>query len=59
MVFFFFKQKTAYDIRGLQNYSRTQGQTLQQLNRDARTLQGIATPQYYQNYGNYYQGYGQ
>ena len=55
----FLNRQLGNDIRGLQNYSRTQGQTLQQLNRDARTLQGIATPQYYQNYGNYYQGYGQ
>jgi len=55
----YLNRQVGNDIRSLQNYSRYQGLNLQQLNKDARTLQGIATPQYYQNYGNYYQGYGQ
>ncbi len=55
----FLNRQLGNDIRGLQNSTRTQGMNLQQLNKDSRTLQGVGTPQYYQNYGNYYQGYGQ
>lgn len=52
-------QQYGRDIRGLEQSTRAQGSSLQQLNRDTRSLQGVGTPQFYQNYGNYYQGYGQ
>jgi hypothetical protein len=55
----YMNQQTGRDIRGLEQNTRTQGAGLQQLNRDTRNLQGVATPQFYQNYGNYYPGYGQ
>lgn len=51
-------QQYGRDIRGLERDTRRQGSSLQQLNKDTRTLQGVSTPQF-QNYGNYYQGYGQ
>ena len=47
------------DIRGLERDTRMQGTNLQQLNQQSRTLQGVGTPQFYMNYGNYYPGYGQ
>ncbi len=43
-------------IRGLQNTSRHQGAAIHTLDRETRTLQGISTPQYYQNYRDYYPG---
>lgn len=52
-------QQYGRDIRGLERDTRMQGSSLQQLNKETRTLQGVGTPQFYQNYGNYYQGYGQ
>jgi hypothetical protein len=55
----FFNRQLGQDLRSLQNNARTQGVDLQQLYRANQTLQGVATPQYYQNTGNYYQGYGQ
>jgi hypothetical protein len=55
----FFNRQLNQDIRTLQNSARTQGVDLRQLYRSNESLQGVATPQYYQNYGNYYQGYGQ
>ncbi|MEN6557819.1 MAG: hypothetical protein ABFC54_06535 [Thermoguttaceae bacterium] len=55
----FLNQRFGSDIRGLQNSTRTQGINLQNLNQQNRTLQGVGTPQYYMNYGNYYPGYGQ
>ena len=51
-------QQYGRDIRGLERDARMQGSSLQQLNRNTQTLQGVSTPQF-QNYGNYYQGYGQ
>lgn len=45
-------------IRGLQNNSRRQGRALQNLGREAQVLQGVSTPQYYMNTGNYYPGLG-
>jgi hypothetical protein len=45
------------DIRGLQSNTMQQGSALQQLNN--RTLQGVSTPQFYMNMGNYYPGQGQ
>jgi hypothetical protein len=55
----FLNQQFGRDIRGLENNSRTQGVNLQQLYRTNQTLQGVATPQYYMNTGNYYPGAGQ
>ena len=47
----YLNQQYGRDIRGLQGDSRTQGQSLQQ---QSRQLQGVSTPQFYMNYGNYY-----
>ncbi len=47
------------DISGLQRNSRLQGMSLQQMNQQNRTLQGVGTPQFYMNYGNYYPYQGQ
>jgi len=55
----YMNQRLGNDIRGLQNSTRMQGMNLQHLNRETRTLQGVGTPQFYMNYGNYYSGYGQ
>ncbi|MEN6405087.1 MAG: hypothetical protein ABFC77_01320 [Thermoguttaceae bacterium] len=55
----FLNQRFGNDIRGLQNSTRTQGINLQNLNQQNRTLQGVGTPQYYMNYGNYYPSSGQ
>jgi hypothetical protein len=52
-------QQFSGDIRGLQNNTRTQGVNLQNLNRDTRALQGVGTPQYYQNTQGYFPGNGQ
>ncbi len=49
----YLNQQYGRDIRGLQTDSRTQGQSLQQINQ-SRQLQGVSTPQFYMNYGNYY-----
>jgi hypothetical protein len=46
-------QQYGRDIRGLQSDSRLQGSSLQQINQ-SRQLQGVSTPQFYMNYGNYY-----
>lgn len=51
-------QQYGYQIRGLQHDTRLQGSNLQQLNRE-RALEGVGTPQFYQNTGSYYQGFGQ
>jgi len=51
-------QQFGHDIRGLQNDTRMQGSNLQQLNQ-TRQLQGVGTPQFYMNYGNYYSFPGQ
>jgi hypothetical protein len=52
-------QQVRGDISGLQRNSRTQGMNLQQLNQQNRSLQGVGTPQFYMNYGNYYPYQGQ
>jgi hypothetical protein len=46
-------QQYGRDIRGLQTDSRMQGSSLQQINQ-SRQLQGVSTPQFYMNYGSYY-----
>jgi len=51
-------QQFGRDISGMERSAIMQGSAIQQLNRDSRTLQGVATPQYYQNFGPYYQGPG-
>jgi hypothetical protein len=51
-------QQFGHDIRGLQNDTRMQGSSLQQLNQ-TRQLQGVGTPQFYMNYGSYYNMGGQ
>ncbi len=55
----YLNQQFGHEIRGLERDTRMQGTNLQQINRQNRTLQGVGTPQFYMNYGNYYQGYGQ
>lgn len=53
-------QRFNMDIYGLERRARIQQHSLQQMERQERTLQGVATPQYYQNYGGYYNSpYGQ
>lgn len=52
----FLNQQFNREIRNLDNTSRMQRVDLQQLYRSNETLQGVATPQFYMNYGNYYQG---
>ena len=48
------------DIHRLdRNTSQLQGTVQQQLDLQNRTLQGVATPQFYMNYGNYYPNQGQ
>jgi hypothetical protein len=49
-------QKFGNDIFGLQRNARIQGAALQQINPQARSLQGVGTPQYYMNTGGYYPG---
>ncbi len=55
----FLNQQFNRDIRTLNNTSQTQRVDLQQLYRTNQSLQGVATPQYYMNYGSYYPGSGQ
>ena len=50
----FLNKQFGRDIRGLQNRRVQQGVNMQQLYRSNETLQGVATPQYYMNTGNYY-----
>jgi len=45
-------------IRGLQNSNYLQGTAIQQIGRETQALQGIATPQYFMNYQEYYPGFG-
>ena len=52
----FLNQQFNREIRGLEGNTRMQRVDLQQLYRANQTLQGVATPQFYMNYGNYYQG---
>jgi len=49
-------QQFRNNIRGLQNTTRTQGSTLQQLDRRANQLQGTAQPRYFMNHRQYYPG---
>lgn len=55
----FLNRQLGGEIRGLQRDTRMQRSNLQQLNRDNRTLQGVGTPQFYQNTGSYYPAQGQ
>jgi hypothetical protein len=50
----FMNQQFSRDLRGLSDASRMQGVDMRQLYRTNQQLQGVATPQYYMNYGNYY-----
>jgi hypothetical protein len=52
-------QQFNHDIRGLEGNARSQNVDLRQLYRSNQTLQGVATPQFYMNYGNYFPGSGQ
>ena len=54
----YLNQQYGQNIRGLQTNSNIQGQSLQQINQ-SRQLQGVSTPQFYMNYGNYYNFSGQ
>jgi hypothetical protein len=47
-------QQLGSEIEGLQNLSRVQGFSLQQLNRDTQNLQGVKYQQFYNNYGDFY-----
>ena len=49
-------QKFGADIHGLENSTHVQGMSIQQLNRDTQSLQGVNATQYYMNYGDYYSG---
>jgi hypothetical protein len=51
-------QQFGTDLFGLRRETGIQQLSLQQMQRTSRTLQGVATPQFYMNYGSYYQGYG-
>lgn len=55
----YLNQQFNRDIRGLEYGARSQGLNLQQLYRSNQTLQGVSSPQYYMNYGNYYPGANQ
>ena len=53
-------QRFNMDIYGLERRARIQQHSLQQMQQQERTLQSVATPQYYMNYGGYYNSpYGQ
>lgn len=53
-------QRFNMDIYGLERRARIQQHSLQQMHQTERTLQGVGTPQYYMNYGGYYNSpYGQ
>ena len=52
-------QRFNIDIYGLERNARIQQHSLHQMQSTERVLQGVATPQYYMNYGGYYGGYGQ
>lgn len=47
-------QRFNMDIYGLERRARIQQHSLQQMQQQERTLQSVATPQYYMNYGGYY-----
>jgi hypothetical protein len=50
----FLNQQFGRDIRGLERNTRSQNVDLQQLYRTNQQLQGVATPQYYMNTGNFF-----
>jgi hypothetical protein len=53
-------QQFNMDVYGLQRNAQIQSAALQQLGRNnSRAPQTIGTPQFYQNYGNYYPGFWQ
>jgi hypothetical protein len=54
----FLNQQFNRDIYGLERNTRGQQSMLQQLNQQTRALQNVATPQFYMNYQNFYQGQG-
>ena len=54
----YMNQQFNRDIYGLERNTRVQQSALQQLNQQNRSLQGVATPQFYMNYQNFYQGQG-
>lgn len=45
-------------LRGLEKLNREIGTNVQDLDRETQSLRGSTTPQYYQNYGGYYPGFG-
>jgi hypothetical protein len=47
----YLNQQYGHDIRGLQSDTRLQNQAIMN---QSRQLQGVSTPQFYQNYGGYY-----
>jgi hypothetical protein len=49
----FFNQQIGRDVYGLERDSRAYGTALQQMGRE-RTPQGVVTPQFYMNFGNYF-----
>jgi hypothetical protein len=49
-------QKFGSDIHGLENSTHVQGLSIQQLNRETQSLQGVNATQYFMNYGDYYSG---
>jgi hypothetical protein len=52
----YLNQQVNKDIVGLERNSRLQQMRLQMLNQEqGRSLQGVGTPQYYMNYGSFYQ----
>ena len=55
----FLNQRFGRDIGGLERNARTQGINLQRLNQEERTLQGVATPQFFMNSRGRFPGYGQ
>ena len=55
----FLNQRFDRDIGGLERNARTQGINLQRLNQEERTLQGVATPQFFMNSRGRFPGYGQ
>jgi hypothetical protein len=52
-------QQFNLDIYGLQRSARLQQSAMRQMERNnTRTLQGVGTPEFYMNFGNYYPGLG-
>jgi hypothetical protein len=56
----YLNRQLGQDVQGMQQRARMQQLQMQQLNQQQnRAPQGIGTPQFYMNYGNFYPGYGQ